>query len=671
MTRTPTFLAARLAALDRPEDQPLRDELILDALNDGSPAVREVAVAWAARCIEPATLLPRMADEANSVLRNAALAALERQGPFAVEAVGRMTADPDADMAMFACQVLGGIGSAGAAPALLVALGRPEVNVVQAAIEALGRLRAAEAVPALIELLGREPWLQLAAADALGTIGDRAAIAPLLSLVPDSFVALPALDSIRRIGDPEALPTLLPLLLDPSRAELRLGLTRAIGGILPTAAPSASLQAAGRTIETDHGPNSLWRFLADRLTGAEEEPDTSADPASDDRVMPRGGGVTARAAGCVVLGLGVESLMSLVVRQAADPDWAAWIASVARRFKVPGAGMARALTEHPDPEVRAGALRIIPLEAIGVDRLIVLAADGEGVVRLAALGALGLLQDGAAATTLATRLTTGAAAERLAAAHALAQLPESALTGALAPWLPEGTPEEAVSAALLVLRERRLPDWDERVLRLAGAGMGPLRRAALRAAAQIPGPAAEVVMLRALADREQAVQVEALELLAAHAGDRALRTLVALLAVADSLRYHVIRALGRIGSPDAASALEALFPSAPLHEQLEVLAALERLGNSRSRGLMVECLHHSNPEIRRAAAQGLATLATAEDLDELHRLATSTDWALRTEAARAFGRLGLPEARPCLLDLVRDLEPVVARTARAALGSWP
>jgi HEAT repeat protein len=44
------------------------------------------------------------------------------------------------------------------------------------------------------------------------------------------------------------------------------------------------------------------------------------------------------------------------------------------------------------------------------------------------------------------------------------------------------------------------------------------------------------------------------------------------------------------------------------------------------------------------------------------------DWALRNEAARALGRLRLPEGRAPLLTLVRDIEPVVARTARSALA---
>ena len=51
--------------------------------------------------------MPLVAEEANAILRNSALAALERQGPYAVAAVERMLTESDADVAMFACQVLG------------------------------------------------------------------------------------------------------------------------------------------------------------------------------------------------------------------------------------------------------------------------------------------------------------------------------------------------------------------------------------------------------------------------------------------------------------------------------------------------------------------------------------------------------------------------------------
>lgn len=673
MSRTPTFLAARLAELNQPDDRVLRDGLILDALGDASPAVREVAAAWAARLLTPATLLPLMADPVDSVRRNAALAALERQGPYALTAVAQLASGADPDVAMFACQVLGGIGSREAAPALLAALGRSEVNVVQAAAEALGRLRLHDAVPPLVAMLGRETWLQLAAVDALGAIGSADAVEPLLALVPESFVAIPALDALRRIGDPAALPPLLGLLLDPRQASLRVPLLHGLGGVLPSAARSQLLVNAGHAIEADHGPDGLWAFLAARLAGEDDDPDVQGGLSSsgDDRSRTRGGTASLRAAGLIVLGTGVHSLLPLVVRRAADPDYATWIIPAARRLPSAAAAGCAALLTHPDGEVRAGAVRLMEPDVIGIARLLDLLTDQDPGVRLAAIEAVGSLADPVAAPTLARYLENGTAPQAVAAARAIARLPEAAIAGALEARLDESASDAVVAGALTVLGEVRVAALDERVMRLAGSTARPVRRAALRATARIPGAAADVLLFRALADRDPSQQVEALELLVSRGGERVLTTLLAMLGVADSLRYHVIRALGRLGQVRAAAPLEALFRSAPLHEQLEILAAVERLGSPGSRVFMAECLTHAHAEIRRAAAQGLSTLATADDLELLHRLAGNPDWVLRGEAARAFGRLGLPEGRPPLLDLVRDLEPVVARTARAALGSCP
>ena len=689
MTPVPTPLASRLAALDLPEDHPERERLILEALGDASPPVREVAIAWAARVLEPGVLVPLVAEGSNALLRNAALAALERQGPYAVEAVERAVATDDTDLAMFACQVLGSIGGASSVAPLLSALGRSEVNVIQAAAEALGRLGRREAVMPLVDLLQREPWLQLAAADALGTIGDPRAAEALLALVPDTMVAEPALDALARIASPAALPQLVTLLTDQRNRRLRGPLLRAVGAILGaekaevagdskhTSTPSAQdatpsthdLTATGRTIEADHGVDSLWQFLAERLGGGEEAPALpSTQHPGDDRSRSRSGNVTLRAAAALVLAGGITSLFPLFLRWADERDGRAWVQPLAWRYHDRLASVAGSLLAHPDPAVRAGALWTLPPATVGADRLRAALEDSAPAVRVAACYSIGVIGDAAAAKRLATMLDSGSAAECSAAAEALTRLPQEAQLAFLAPRLEPSTGEAILVAVLGALALSPCPALDERVLRLAGAVTGQLRRSAIRAVAAIAGPRAEVLLLRALADRDPGLQVEALDLLVGRGGDRVRTTLLAMLGIGDSLRYHVIRALGRLGRPEAVAPLERLFATAPLHERIEILTALAHLGGDAAREFLRQCLDQPLPEIRRVAAQGLAALAEPEDLDLLGRLARDRDWVLRSEAARALGRLGPGPARPVLLDLVRDLEPAVARTARAALA---
>ncbi|MFI5210425.1 MAG: HEAT repeat domain-containing protein, partial [Gemmatimonadales bacterium] len=453
MPASPAELAARLGALARPGDQGKRDALILVSLGDGSPATREIAVAWAARCLAPTALVPLIADEADSVRRNAALAALERQGPFALPAVAELTGAADPDLAMFACLVLGSLGSRAAGPALLRAVARPEINVVQAAAEALGRLRLPEAVLPLSRLLSSEPWLQLAGADALGAIGDPAAVQPLLALIPNSFIAIPALEALRRIGSAEALPALIPILLDPARADLRAPLLRAIAAMLPRSSSPELLSAAGETIEGDHAPGGLWHFLADRLSGQDDDPELvgSIAGAVDDRSRARGGSTIMRAAGSVVLAAGIRSLLFLLLRRVADSDYADWIIPAARQCS--SAGMETAIfahLRHPDHEVRAGAIRVLAPTVIGLERLLSLLGDPEGVVRLAAIDALGELADPGAAVPLAPKLDGDPGPELAASVRALSRLPPGSLISPLRSRLADGTAEAIVLSALAV-----------------------------------------------------------------------------------------------------------------------------------------------------------------------------------------------------------------------------
>ena len=141
--------------------------------------------------------------------------------------------------------------------------------------------------------------------------------------------------------------------------------------------------------------------------------------------------------------------------------------------------------------------------------------------------------------------------------------------------------------------------------------------------------------------------------------------------LSDSLRFRVIRALGRLRVARAAPKLEALYPDCPLHEQLEVIGALVLIAAPGVRDFLQARLSEPNLELRRAAARGLASLAGTEDLPQLASLASDADWNVRNEAARGLARLPLEESRPLLLTLARDVESVVAVTAREAFTGAP
>ena len=231
---------------------------------------------------------------------------------------------------------------------------------------------------------------------------------------------------------------------------------------------------------------------------------------------------------------------------------------------------------------------------------------------------------------------------------------------------PSASPP-VVIAALKVLSRRGVPKFEARLAELAHHELPAIRKAALRAAAQLPGTKAEVLLIRALADHHQPIRVEALDLLVKRDQDRTIPTLAALLEAGDSLRSHVIRALGQMRAIEAAPHLESLYNQCARHEQVEIVRAMTRIGGPRVPEFLRARLSES-PEIRRAAARGLASLADRTHLPLLLTLAADADWHIRVEAARGLGRLQMAECHAPLLTLARDVEPAVATMAREALA---
>jgi HEAT repeat protein len=666
----PVSLAERLGGLSAPADRAERDRQILAGLEATSALEREVAIAWAARTFEPSRLTGLMADEANAALRNAGIEALRRQGPYALEHLHARLQDPDPDLVMFSVQTLALIASPASVPALLPLLRHPATNVVQVTAEALGGLKAEAAVPGLIGLLEGDLWLQLAAIEALGTIGDRRAVSPLLAHYPDGPLAEPVAGALERIAAPEAVPALVAVLTaSPWRPIWPASLLALAASLMSHRDPLAAVHPLAGSLEQEELGEYLLTALAGAGSGADGSLGTSGT--RDDRRQARGGGGLQRAAAVVALASGVPRQVRVVVALAADPDWAAWMAPEMQRHQPWLAALAPRLLADPDSQVRIGALRVLPASTITLTRITPHLGDQSPEVRSAACLALGRLGDPAAIPALLERLRAGSQEERAAAASALSSVPGAEVVDALASCLHPETPHEVMLAALSALEKVGSSAVEPALLELARSPVVELRRGALRALAPLPRGKGEVTLLRALADRDPGVQTLALDLLVRRGGEQVLRTLLMMLQANDSLRYHVIRALGRLGATEAAPALQALYPNCQLHERLEILTALGRIGAPGRQDFLRQRLRDGELDVRRAAAWAVAEGADREDLPLLAELAQDPDWALRGEAARGLGRTRAESARPLLLDLARDLERVVAGVAVRALDGVP
>ena len=648
-------IAQRLATLNQVVEGPDRDAAILAALEDEAPAVRDRAIRLATRYIEPGVLAELVADEVNATRRNSAITALERQGPYALEQLQLMLGHENVDLVMFALQVLSRIGDSAAAPFILPLLKHPNLNVAQSAAEALGQLRSAEAVPSLLYLLRGELWLQLAAIDALGAIGDPRAVGPLIELVPDSVVAEPAVKALQRLAAPESLEPLLARLGAVRERSLRDALLLAIGvviGLHPDPGPVAARFGKEVAQDPSDGVMAYLRQVLRDVTQGQE-----ADQEEGDLL---------RAAVAVVVVSGLDPLFPAVLVRIAGPEGAPWAEALFHQHSDALRSAFPTLMEQDDPGLRRGALLALSPRADDVPRLLPHLGDAEASVRAAACRALGLTRAPEIAPLLIERLRRGEPIEQAAAAQALTLLPPESLEE-LGSCLAPGQDESVLVRVLEVLASCPNPTLEPRIMELAGSGSTGLRRAALRAVAQLPGSQVDLALIRALADRNQPVQLEALELLVRRGGAKAIATLVALLGAGDSLRYHVIRALGHLQAREATGKLLGLYAECGPHEQLEIVWALIRIAPPGLAAFLRDCLDHPETEVRRVAAQGLADLADPAYLPVLLRLTSDADWNLRNEAARGLGLLDLPACRDPLLTLVRDVEPVVAATARAAL----
>lgn len=105
-----------------------------------------------------------------------------------------------------------------AVPAVIAAATAESGEVRRAAAEVLGRLGSNEPTPTLIEWLDDQPDVIIAAAGALGAIGDRRAFAPLLAVLDhdEAAVRQAAVSALNSIGHPRMEEAVSARLTDPS-----------------------------------------------------------------------------------------------------------------------------------------------------------------------------------------------------------------------------------------------------------------------------------------------------------------------------------------------------------------------------------------------------------------------------------------------------------------------
>lgn len=181
-----------------------RVETIERLLRNPSPGIRPRALRMAAATLTEDKLVAFIRSDDDDVLRNAGLEILKIKGHAAFSLAATLARDEDWDVVLQAVLILDHIRDPRGIEFLRPLLEHPDTNVIQGAIVALGHLGDARTIADLLPFLDRDPWLQIAAIQALGDLRSPQAIPALRALLPDLLLGMFSAEAIARIGGREA-----------------------------------------------------------------------------------------------------------------------------------------------------------------------------------------------------------------------------------------------------------------------------------------------------------------------------------------------------------------------------------------------------------------------------------------------------------------------------------
>jgi HEAT repeat protein len=149
-------------------------------------------------------------------------------------------------------EALGEIGDPAAVQPLIDALSDKSTDVQYVAAKSLGMLADARAVEPLIrKLKSEEKWVRRGAAHSLGLIGDKRAVDPLIAILADPHhdVRAQAAWALGRLGEARAIEPLKPFLED-IREDVRKEAASALELLQKPGEPSDESQPANPAAET-------------------------------------------------------------------------------------------------------------------------------------------------------------------------------------------------------------------------------------------------------------------------------------------------------------------------------------------------------------------------------------------------------------------------------------
>ena len=610
-------------------------------------------------------LLGALADPENAGKRNSATEALMRVGAPAIEPiVGRLRAENDVDVRLSLVNLLGDLRSRAGFDILLEVLQHEkDINVASSIVSSIGKYRDASALPPLIRVLQSEDlWLKFHAVEALGEIGDRAALPRILPLYAEKSLRKPVLEAIGKIADVGTVSFLLRIIAEEEK--LNLTALRALVRIAEASKPRIVMQMERQLVQRKFRESFPKEKIAPLIEHLHTTPKRDVKAfilkflgwSGDDRALP------------------------VLMNHLEQPDTAETAAQALIDFGRGALGaILDALRNADEDEVVALLLRTV--NAIGgteaIPNILPFLDHENPMIRRLAIETLGEITDPRSIDYLLAKLDDSDVASQQAAVNSI-----SALVAAF----PE------MKADVLA-----------KIRRLLQSPSIPVKLNALSVFVNVQGEGYHDELLLASKDSDPVIRQKAISLMGKFGEERFADQLVLSLAdEATGVRLAAINAIVRLrpetGVEPLISSLEdgdvwirtaaaqALgeYRHAgglqPLMHHLEHdlppvrIAAIEALGKSESgevKDILFRAAYDLDLEIRRAAILALSRIPGDEVFDYLMFALNDNDWRIRAAAATTVGLRGDKTVLPALHLALEDPDTYVQQSAVLALDKIP
>ena len=567
----------------------VEDELgLLSAVGDSDWRVRQVAVQGLAQRSAPeaiqALLESLREDHGNLAVLNSALQVLTMVDIETLPTLVEFLHDANADLRMQAALALGEQRDKRAVPALLEALNDSDPNVRFHVIEALGKLRDPAGVVPLATIAESEDFfLSFPALDALKQIGDSSITPKLIDLLSVQTLRQPVAEAIGELGDETVVEPLASLL----NSEL--------AAALPVA---TALTALYDRFEQLHG---VGDYIADlsrqsiKTSGMQHLLDALGN-AESDHLRPL----------AVVIGwLRGPAVDRTLVRLLGEPSVRTEVLEALTRH---GEGVINLLIdrlESDDIETRRAS--ILVLGRLGYRRAtgaLTKVLEIDPLLRADAANALARIGDDAALDSLLNLIGDPDAAVRQAVVGALNSIGSSRMPHLIKPLLLDERPLVRESAAKIAgyfgysncadLLLKCCSDEDERV-----------RKAAVEHLPYLEDERVHQVLAEALKTDTPKVRAAAAAAMGIVEGSET--NLINALKDKDPwVRYFASQSLGRLGNPNAVSALiEVAHSDSFNHVRIAAIQSLGKLGGQSSVEAIRKQLGSTDKDVARVAAEAL------------------------------------------------------------------